>query len=831
MLKDIVAFEWRLHTRQIAFIAASALFFAFGVVLTATGFGPGNVHVNSPYSITQSLALLSLPSLFVLAIFCSNAIVRDREQRMEEIVFSTAMGEFDFLFGRFIGAFMASVTVVAFSLAGMLTTALVRGNADGRVGPIRTLDYLWPFLVLVVPSMLFAAALIFAVATLTRSALASYVASVFLYVLYFVVAALTNSPMMASSVPVDAASQTIGALLDPFGLSAFFQQTQYWSPIERNARLISLSGTFFANRIAAVAFAALLWTVVYRWFAFRVSGKSAVPVSREISEDERPLGRRHYTTAMAANTSALRAFLSTARIELRALFTSVPFLLLTLMWAALAASEIVGNLQAEQGSRLLATTSIVLEALERPLQVIGLITLIYLSTEIVWRERSVRFADILTATPAPSVSFVLAKWLAVSAVAVTLTLTGLLVAVVVQLGSGITPDVSLMLWFIWFNAVPLILFAGLTVFIHAVSGYKYVGLLLVLVAAAILAGGSSFGIPHNLWRFGSAPPVMSSEMNGFSPHTKSFGIYMFHWTVIAALLLTLASRLWRSRSLEVLRRGPIAAGLAVIALISGGVILYNTTVLNAHESTSELMRWRADYEKQYKRYEQMPQPRIERVEANVALYPKEQRAHVRGRYLLVNDTKRPVSRVLVSTRRQAKDVRLALTGTRTSQRDDRFGHQWFDLAPPLAPGQRAYLSFDLTHEQRGFEDGDTDYSIVENGTYLTNLRALPMIGYRGGYEMREDVDRRKYGLPPRRESEAVADNWVTSDIMLSTGHDDGALAVEDVILVPHPRERRLGTALVHAAAEISLELVLERLSRDLPAERVLQRESLRIFVQ
>ena len=80
-LPDILRFEWRYHTRQMTFVAAAAVFFVFGFVFTATGFGPDNVHINSPYSIAQSIGLISLMSVFALAAFCGNAVVRDRYER------------------------------------------------------------------------------------------------------------------------------------------------------------------------------------------------------------------------------------------------------------------------------------------------------------------------------------------------------------------------------------------------------------------------------------------------------------------------------------------------------------------------------------------------------------------------------------------------------------------------------------------------------------------------------------------------------------------------------------------------------------------------------
>ena len=55
VLSEIVRFEWRYHSRQVAFIAASLLFFLLGFALSVTQFGPDNVAVNSPYLVMEGV--------------------------------------------------------------------------------------------------------------------------------------------------------------------------------------------------------------------------------------------------------------------------------------------------------------------------------------------------------------------------------------------------------------------------------------------------------------------------------------------------------------------------------------------------------------------------------------------------------------------------------------------------------------------------------------------------------------------------------------------------------------------------------------------------------
>ncbi len=228
VFSDIIRFEWRYHTRQFSFAAGAAIFAVLGFVLTV-GLGRQDVQANSPYLIVEVAALLSLMSIFPLTVFSANAILRDREYTMEEIIFSTAVEKGRFLLGRFSGVVLASLTLMLFAMTGMIAAPLSGVIDPERVGPLIFGHYLQAFAFVVLPDVFFTAAVVFAIAALTRSAPASYVGSVVLYALYFVAAALTNSPLMAASTSNAGVSMSFASLVDPFGLTAFFEQTRYWT--------------------------------------------------------------------------------------------------------------------------------------------------------------------------------------------------------------------------------------------------------------------------------------------------------------------------------------------------------------------------------------------------------------------------------------------------------------------------------------------------------------------------------------------------------------------------------------------------------------------------
>jgi ABC-type transport system involved in multi-copper enzyme maturation permease subunit len=497
LLTDIVRFEWRYHTRQVSFLAALLIYATLGFALTATGFGPDNIHLNSPYTIAESLGLLSLTAVFAIAVFCASAVVRDREYQMEEIIFSTPVEKFPLLFGRFAGSFLAAFTAFSATAIGMLIALAMPWQDAARIGAIAPHHYVWTLVVLVLPGMLFAAALLFGVAALTRSMIATVVGAVAIYVLYFIASALTNSPLMASSVA--GADTAAGAsLFDPFGLAAFFEQTRYWTAATRNTHVVSLTGTFLLNRVIWIGAAALifLWTAAAKLPLSKWSGaRPRAP--------ERFGGRGRPQLHLKTNSPLL----STLTLELRLSLLTIPFALLTLLWIALAVTEILSDLSGEYGTVAYPVPGFMLMTLQQPLTLVALILVIWYSAEIVWRERTIGISEVIDATPAPRALFALAKWIALSVMIVVLIATGALAAALVQVMRDYTHfEPGVMLAFACLTGIPLIVVAAIAMLVQRISPNKYAGMLLVLIAAIAL---------RRAYVLAGGPSIEYSSMNGF----------------------------------------------------------------------------------------------------------------------------------------------------------------------------------------------------------------------------------------------------------------------------------------------------------------------------
>lgn len=760
MLRDIVRFEWRYHTRQVSFVAAALLFFAFGFAFTARSFGPANVHIDSPYSVAQSVGVLSLFSLFVVAVFCANAVVRDQETRMAEIVFTTSVDKLPFLLGRFTGSFLAAFTAFSASALGMYLARFLPWHDADRLGSASPLPHLWALLVIALPNLLFAAVVLFALSTITRSVLASYAGSVLIWVLYFVAAAMSNSPLMASSAPNADTGASLAALLDPFALSAFFEQTRNWTPAVRNTRLLSLSGDFLLNRLLWIGVSMAILAVVYRIFSFRVSATSRKAPAKE--QKEAPISVKRYTP-VPATESQWGAFLSATKLELRAFLLNRPFIAMALLWAGLIAFEMISDItQGEYGSAVYPAAGILFATIRQPLAIITTILLIYTSAEMVWRERALRISGILHATPTENAVFVAAKCTALAALVGVLTAVALGIGALLQIANGWPVDAMAFLSFAWFAAAPLMLFGIAAIVIQTLSPHKYAGMFLVLVVGMAAIAGEMAGL-HPLARFAPALPLAWSEMNGFG---RTAGL---HWPIvysaaIAALFLLFAVARWRGRR-ERVRLVPALALGALIAA-AGALIVVNTRGI-------DVPQWRAGYEKKYKSLATLAQPRVSEVKATIDVADSHR---VRGEYTLLNDTAAPIEKIVVTLRREAKGTSVTIPAARLLEHDPRFNVYVFALAQPLGAGQRTTVHFDVAYENQGFAN---DPTFAANGAYIASARTFPQLGYRAGYELDDPRERRRRGLPPstpRPESEIPVADWARLDLTVTTSRDQVAVA-------------------------------------------------------
>ncbi|MPY90582.1 MAG: hypothetical protein GEU99_22005 [Luteitalea sp.] len=731
---EIVRFEliYQFRRRSTWFIFALFLFPLIGVtnddLIDARN---REILFHAPLFIAKSSVLMSVIALLVLAGVAGDAATRDVRTRMEPLMHAAPIGRAAYIGGRFFGAFaMAAILLVVVPLVHMLLPLFHPDLGAETLGPFRTAAYLQAYFLLIVPNAFAATALMFALATLVRHTLGSYVG-----------AALVFAGVQFN---IDFVAETLGRwdlaeLLDSTGLIALEVMARTWSPVELNERLIGSEGALLWNRLLwlAIAFAVLVLT--YRRFHFggnadavrwwqrgrlrvagpagrRAAGAGAGGFEGAVTQRSAPVAVPRVPRELGT-AGRVRQTLAIARDSLREMATVwswlvVPFLLLRV-------AAILGELNTMgAGTPVLPTTGRVLGPFEDtppPIEILMLMLPVLLAGEVVWRERDANMQALADAAPVPDgVRFVgklLGLWLMIVAFHGLLMLAG----VVSQVVSG-WYDFDFALYFQILFGLELVdpLVSGLLALsVHVLVNQKHVGHLVVLLLIVGLNGFAPLlGIEHPLLLYGSEPGWRHSPISGFGPFVGPvlwFELYWAAWT----LLLALVARLFWVRGVErgmgervrIARRrftgqtvGAFTAVLGLILLV-GGFIFYNTNILNAYHRTTEGPERQAEYERSYGRYEGTAQPELTATELNVEIYPDRREADVRGVHHLVNRTARPIDTIHVAVSSQVETGGIELgRPARAALVDDDLGHRIYVLEEPLQPGDSLRLSWQVRHD-------------------------------------------------------------------------------------------------------------------------------------
>src|SRR5262245_14836102 len=109
MFAKIASFELRSQLKSPVLWITFLIFFLLSFLATTNDNVPigsvGNANINSPYAIAQTIAVMAVFAQFAVVAFAANVVVRDIETGFGPIIQATRMRKFDYLFGRFTGAF------------------------------------------------------------------------------------------------------------------------------------------------------------------------------------------------------------------------------------------------------------------------------------------------------------------------------------------------------------------------------------------------------------------------------------------------------------------------------------------------------------------------------------------------------------------------------------------------------------------------------------------------------------------------------------------------------------------------------------------------------
>jgi len=795
MVVAIAAFEFRQRVHRIStyvyfliFGGLSCLFvlMAGGAIPgTTVEFGTGGkVLVNSPYALQGIITYITFFGIVVTAAVAGQGTYQDVDNRSTDFFFTAPITKFQYLAGRFLGALAIQLLIFSSVGIGAWLGTRVPAIDPTRVGPQITAAYLQPYWILILPNLILTTAIFFGMAALSKKMLPVYASSVILLIGYFVAQQLSTSLVTNVST----------ALADPFGSTAVDRLTRYWTPFQRNTQLIPFAGILVWNRLLWLAVGAAVMALTYARFSFSYAQLGAR--GKQIVEEESipPVSARALPAVhlVFSSLAAFRQYLSLTRIQFTETVKNTFFAVLMLA-GGLFAGFVANGINNPVSTRTYPVTYQVLELATVGFFVFALAIITFYAGELVWRERDAGINQMVDALPVP-------RWVLFTSKLSALMLVQVLV-VLVTMAAGLFVQISHQYyrfqWRLYFTDLFGIRLVGywvlcvLALLIHTIVNNKYFGhFVMVLYFVATIALPAA-GLQNYLYRFGQSPPYFYSDMNGYGPFAAPLFWFHLYWAIAAVALAILTNLLWVRTAesswpvrLQLARERlsqPSVAGFAVcfvLFLAVGSYIFYNTGVLNQYRTTWRVDEDRAQYEKKYRQYKDMPEPRITDVKTDIDLDPVKSVASMRGTLVLENKTAADISRVAVTIwptdlaplpRAHIQVSQLAVAGMQTpSLKDDNLGFYIYQLPTPLPPHGQVALEFDLTFRNVGFVNSNPNTDIAGNGSFLNSAYA-PYLGYWPDVELTDDSTRHKHGLekvkrmPKLEDVAARKDNGLTYD--------------------------------------------------------------------
>ena len=785
MLRDLLGFELKLHTRQVAFWVTIVILVLVGLGassadwLTVGAEGGQKIKINGTFVIFQFIGTISAISVFFGAVFTVSGLMRDDIHKSLEVIHATPVKTPQMIISRMIAVWLVTVACCFAGIIGYAAGQFMPWAPEGAFGPFNAWHYLYPSVTLMAVNALFLIAIFTAIAVTTRNRAIVYVSAIGV-----LIASIAIDGLLTAQAP-----EWARGLLEPFGSGAYILETEFWSAAERNTEQVGLMTWYGGNRLIIILLSLAIFGFAF-WKSRRgiLPGKrkrkndnaSLPPPPRRISPVTPKLGFSHFAISTLRRTRF--EFLSTIR-------TTAMIILLSIAAFIFVINVIFGD--SFEADPTLKTTSYMVQLALGSFGLSMIIVMIFFGSDIVWRDRLSNMHRIVDATPVNNLSLLLAKWGALALLLLSMILVGLIFGVVAQIIVGDTTPVprtylavGLLSFFVSF------FFQGMLVmFIQNFMPGRVIGM---FVAAGVLIGmGFISQLPfyHPLMNFGPGGPGTYSEMAGYQGFT-GWKFRMAYWGAFIVLLAAMSLWLWRrgtedgvlSRIKAVPKRISLpngaVAGLSLAVFVALAFVGAGSYADRDYINSDARELRTAEFEKLVKDIHDRPTPRVTAASVDVDLFPSERRGVFSGTITFDNPHEEPIERVFVTTSVDKEDADVTISGaTRVSGEKlaDRLWDEYdvadFQFDPPLAPGETRSMTFTTRFNPPTITSGS---SVRSNGTFINNSVALPIFGnLNRGFHTNPDI-RKKHDLGERENWPSREDEEARRYQLLSTfaGYND-----------------------------------------------------------
>jgi len=817
MFWEFFSFEIRFRLKSISTYVYFLLWFTFAFFCVASeSFGPvgssnGKILLNGPYANSIDDFYCCLFGIIVIAAIFGTSILRDFQRDTYQLLFTKPISKFAYLGGRWAGSFLTTVLVFSGCLVGTWAGTLAPWADHARIAPNHLWWYLQPFLSITVVQIFFMGSLFFVVAALTRKIFIVYLQGVAFFMIYLV------------GITVFSATRSLehfwSGILDPVGLVLLDDITRYWTVVEKNSLVLpwdfsgNSPGIFLYNRLLWSCVGLLSLAVGWKLFpmsvetlAARSQGRRAAKARIQEVEEARPVrslvaARLPHVRQVFDRFTTIAQYLTLTRLRIRTIVREIPFWAIVGLLIVFAVNN--GQFAGHLGDQnVWPVTYLMLQAVEGGATLFFYIVATLYAAELIWRERDNRFEGIHDALPMRERVDWLSKLTALTFVELALLTLTMLVGILMQTFAGYH-HYELLQYFkeLYLVVFPQIMaFALLAMFLQTMVSNKFIGHGIALGIFVLTPVLYNFGWENTLYLPGWVPNYTYSDMNGYGYFVPIIFWASIYWFSIFAVLGVISVAFTRrgaeesfgSRARLALRRAPrlipAAVFFSLIAIGSGGWYFYNTHILNEYLNSKARRDIQAGYERDFKKYENLSQPKITAVDSTINIYPDRRSFDGSLRLTLQNKTAASISQIHITDQQQAVTTLQFDRPFHLVSRAPRDLYSIYALERPLAPGEFVTLTCNVGHQSRGFRDGNELAEFAYNGTFFDSTYG-PHIGYDNNIELDDPRRRREEKLPPLEEMAHRGDpahsldnlfthdsDWITYHAVVSTSPDQTAIA-------------------------------------------------------
>lgn len=793
MVYEFFTFEIKYRLKRPETYFFFLLLFSFSVVgveFIFDGIDLGLVKKNSPFVIAKAMGAITGLSMIVTSMIMGVPILRDFQYEITSFLYINPISKRNYLLGRFLGSFVVLLFIFSSVLWGMVVGEFMPWTDRGEFLSFRFINYLQPFLWVVLPTLFFGASVFFVGGALSKSLMVVYTQGVVIFVLFMITKGITN--------------ETLQALFDPFSLTTLTKTSKGWSINDRNYMLIPMSGIMLLNKIFWVALGLSVLVIGYVKFQLIVLSEKN---SNKKQKQKVQILTNHFNKSLPCVTPVYHFKAKLVQLLLNTWFHSVSILRLTSFWAIILCCFIIiivnsVSLGTSYGVDSYPTTYLMIEELQEMSIYFFMIILVFYSGEIMSKEKDVKFDLIHDATPITGFVNVTSRFLGLMVIYAIVMFSLIGAGILFQTWNGYYRyelDIYFLGFFLeLFPFMALYTFAAL--FFQALTGSKFMGMLATIAFAILNVAISTFGLEHVLLNFGGHALATYSDMNGYGHFLIAYLWVKTYWMLFGVLLLTLASivmirgnetglgKRW-IRGFNRMGRPLATFGIvcSVLFIGMGGYIFYNTNVLNEFWTECEKNNFRVDYEKSLKHLEYNPQPKIIDINLKIDLFPSKREYEVTGHYVFTNTSQLPIREIHVQKLIES-NVKLTNVefdrNVNTNNTYEKYQYTIYELSQSLAPGDTMIMKFRQALQAEGFEADNFNTDVVYNGTFFDNA-ALPSFGYQKKYELQDEDDRKDFELAPRLQKSRRDD--IRELVNARSGSDSDGVTLEIVIGTEAPQ--------------------------------------------